>query len=135
MSFKELIGHKIEKVYQGIDDNNVLFEVSTGVYKYYLYETVAECCNSVYIQSINGVKNLINGTVNDVIEKDSYNIEEESGTRCYIFWTIVTDKGYCDIEIRNDYEYYEYYEYYGDIEFAGNQVETSKGFKELLEDF
>ncbi len=121
--FSSLIGQKIVAL---IMPNNQELHFVTENGRVFAFCTEADCCNFVWFEHLNGVTFLLNGVVqsseaknwNELGEDDSGNYLEQG------FWTIKTNKGDFDIEVRNAHN-----GYYGGIvvpmleyEFNGNMI-------------
>jgi hypothetical protein len=141
--FKDLIGKRINGVFVGNENWSLVFRTTDG--KFYRYDTRNDCCNSVWVNHITGVDCVGKGDSFDIIkgalvidtedkgwgenrsdDEDGYEVIQDG------FWTIKTDRGYIDIEVRNSHNGY----YGGDIEFQENEgVSDIDNFKQVLEDF
>lgn len=120
----DLIGHQINQLFISDDNELIVFNTTSG--KKIAYSTQNDCCNTVWFNHITGVKTVLGegnlfelmqgATVLDVEQKDwTPSTTELEGTDVCEegFWTIKTDKGYLDIEVRNDSNGY----YGGRVEF------------------
>jgi len=129
-NFESLISKKIESLYQNDSKETLIFKTSDG---YFIkYNTCNECCNSVWFSSINGLDSLIGGTVNKVICKGWNDLEGndyEVLESC--FWTISTEKGFFDIEVRNSHNGY----YGGYVECSEITTNINHDYKILTKDY
>jgi hypothetical protein len=101
---EQLIGCKILKVQ--LDDAKVYlnFVTDTGDVTYSCY---GDCCSESWINHVNGVSELLGGTVQDVDEVDFFgllNVEPEATRQEFdsvLFHRIKTEKGWSTFEFRN----------------------------------
>ena len=145
--FKELIGKRINGIFLGNDRWTLAFRDTEG--RWYRFDTSNDCCNSVYVNHINGVDCVRkNGDIFDVMrgalvlgaedkgwgENHSWS-EADGGEYGEViqdgFWTIATDRGYIDIEVRNDHNGY----YGGSFDASGSGVEDVEDLEEVTNDF
>ena len=118
-TFNNLIGKRINGIL--INDARTSFAFRTIEGKLLSYYTAGECCNIVYINHMTGVSvvgdgntfDLLRGAlvldaedkrwvkvVSDEESYDSYEVIEDG------FFTIKTDRGYIDLEVRNEHNGY-----------------------------
>ena len=114
--FKDLIGRRINGMFLGNDGWTLAFRTTDG--QWFRYDTDNDCCNSVWVNHVTGV-NIIGEANNsfDIIRgalvvsaedkgwgenrsDDEYEVVQDG------FWTIRTDRGYIDIEVRNSHNGY-----------------------------
>lgn len=97
-------------VYISANKTLICFETDIdGFPMFNIFITSAACCNEVWIEHINGIKNLRNQKITEVISKTEDIGEDEKGNYLEkILYTFITKKGYFDIELRNSHN-----EYYG----------------------
>lgn len=119
MLFIDLIGKRINGVYLAREGWTLVFRTTDGEYHRYDTENDCcnsenDCCNSVWVNHMTGIEtcvgegnsfDLIRGAlvVNELDKGWTGNQEDSEGGE-YIddgFWTIQTDRGYIDIEVRN----------------------------------
>jgi hypothetical protein len=114
--FKNLIGKRINGVFLNDSKDRLAFRTIGGdVFTYY---TCGDCCNTVYINHMSGLDivgkdntfDLLRGvlvlgaedkewiTRSDI--EDAYEVIEDG------FFTIKTDRGYIDLEVRNEHNGY-----------------------------
>ena len=114
--FKELIGKRINGIFVGNDKWALVFRDVTG--KFYRYDTSNDCCNTVWVNHLTGVEVVGQGDAFDLMrgalvtgaedkgwgenrsDEDDYEVVQDG------FWTIKTDRGYIDIEVRNSHNGY-----------------------------
>lgn len=124
-TFNVLRGERINGMLIGNDGWTLVIRTTGG--KYFRFDTENDCCNSVWFNHINGVEtvlgegnsfDLIRGAlVLDVEDKGwGENRDDEDGYEVVQdgFWTIRTDRGYIDIEVRNSHNGY----YGGSVSFV-----------------
>ena len=130
--FKVLVGKRINGLLIGNDAWSLVFRDISG--RYYRFDTENDCCNSVWFNHVNGVEtvlgegntfDLLRGAMVLAVEDKGWseNRSDEDGYEVIQdgFWTIRTDRGYIDIEVRNSHNGYyggsvSYEEELGDIE-------------------
>lgn len=140
--FKELIGKRINGLFLG--ESNWVFLIRTTDGEYHRFDTANDCCNSVWVNHITGVDcvgegdsfDLLRGAlVLDAEDKGwGDNREDEEGYEVVQdgFWTIKTDRGYIDIEVRNSHNGY----YGGSFTYNDNvDLENIEDLKQVKEDF
>lgn len=116
-TFKNLIGHRINGMFITKDHRILLFRTING--KIFEYNTSADCCNSVWINHLSGTNclgdhdnsfDLLKGALVTGAEDKGWteNRYNENGNEAVQdgFWTISTDRGYIDIEVRNSHNGY-----------------------------
>lgn len=134
---KELAGKRIVDIYLSPDKENITFKTTDKKKPVYHYVTIPDCCNHVYIHHITGIEALFDGIIANVLHKswmeDDIHEEEEDGNceseTCII--TLTTDKGRCDLEIRNDHNG----SYGGEVHYAPEFNEIPRMASLVLEDF
>jgi hypothetical protein len=141
--FKNLIGQRINGMFIDDDYRTILFRTVNG--KYFQFHTQNDCCNSVWINHISGVHcvgdsnnsfDLLRGAlVTDAEDKgwtpNRYDEDEHEAVQDG-FWTIHTDRGHIDLEVRNSHNGY----YGGSLEESNENEEMDpQHFKQLTEDF
>lgn len=129
--FKELKGCVIEEVHLSTDKTDLYFKV--GADKWLKYSADGDCCSSSWFENVD-VPSVGKIKVFEVLKRempqDSWGL---SGHECLAFygWSLVTDKGYLDIEMRNSSNGY----YGGSVCFAGElSPELDKKKKEEEEE-
>ena len=93
-AIKEIIGSTVLSL-QGlnVDSEQIIIETDNGTYKMYHDQ---DCCETVSVDDVVGELKL-GSKILDFIEKTNDG-ENDYGTFTWTFYTIVTDKGYCDIK-------------------------------------
>jgi hypothetical protein len=103
--FGELVGQTIKQISMNPEQTALEFLAESG--ERYCYMTAGCCCNDVWFNHISGIEAIVDGTVSGVEVKGWTDVEatrqevEEAG-----FWTIQTEKGRFDIEVRNSHNGY-----------------------------
>jgi hypothetical protein len=114
--FNVLVGKRINGLLLGNDAWTLVVRDVTG--QHYRFDTSNDCCNSVWFNHINGVDILGEGNSFDMLrgavvlavedkgwgenrdDEDGYEVVQDG------FWTLRTDRGYIDIEVRNSHNGY-----------------------------
>lgn len=139
--FSSLIGRRIVKMQTNDRKDLLAFYVTNPVDRFEslniqveVYATENDCCNEVWFNHISGVDIAGGAVVKDVIEKtwtpvDPTRQEVEEA----ILWTLKTDKGYIDIEVRNSHNGY----YGGDVckVEQPSHYDHQEMFTDVTEDF
>lgn len=97
INFSELVGKTIVKI-KGLEKNSdfIIFETSDG-YIYGMYHS-QECCESVYVEDVNGKAEDLLNTPLIIAEEKKGEIEDiDYGILRYTFYTLATKNGYVDI--------------------------------------
>lgn len=107
------------------------------------WDTENDCCNSVWFNHITGVNCVGEGNVFDLLRgalvvrtedkgwndnrdaEDGYEVIQDG------FWTIHTDRGYIDIEVRNSHNGY----YGGSVSFNDQEGVEKLELIEVTDDF
>jgi hypothetical protein len=116
-TFSNLVGKRINGVFVGNDNWALVFRDVNG--KFYRYDTSGDCCNNVWVNHITGVDvvgkgnefDLLRGALVIKAESKGWNDNRDGNEDGYevvqeAFWTIHTDRGYIDIEVRNSHNGY-----------------------------
>ena len=140
--FKVLVGKRINGLLIGNDNWTLVFRDING--KHYRFDTEKDCCNSVWFNHITGVETVLGeGNVFDVLRGATVlevedkgwgeNRDDEDGWEVIQdgFWTIRTDRGYIDIEVRNSHNGY----YGGSVSYAGDEVSNVEDLQPVTADF
>jgi hypothetical protein len=145
--FKDLIGKRINGVFLARDNWTVVFRTTEG--KYFRYDTANDCCNTVWVNHITGLDILGKGDSFDLMRgalvlggedkewtADREWTEADGGDYGDViqdgFYTLHTDRGYIDIEVRNDHNGY----YGGDFEYnEDSDLDKLEDFRQVTEDF
>jgi hypothetical protein len=131
--FNVLVGKRINGLLLGNDAWTLIVRDTTG--RHYRFDTQNDCCNQVWFNHINGLNILGDGNSFDILrgaevlaveakgwgenrdDEDGYEVVQDG------FWTLRTDRGYIDIEVRNSHNgYYGGHVYYNE-EDAMSDVE------------
>ncbi|HET8688280.1 MAG TPA: hypothetical protein VFM18_16850 [Methanosarcina sp.] len=142
--FDNLIGKRINAAFIGNDSWTLVFRTVEG--HFYRYDTRNDCCNSVWVNHIAGLDaigegednsfDLLRGALVLSAEDKGWtdNRYDESGCEAVQdgFYTIKTDRGYIDIEVRNSHN-----GYYGGSFDAADYPKLSEisDLREVREDF
>ena len=114
--FNVLVGKRINGLFLGNDAWTLVVRDATG--RHYRFDTANDCCNSVWFNHINGLDILGEGNSFDILRgavvlevEDKGWGENRDGEEGYDvvqdgFWTLRTDRGYIDIEVRNSHNGY-----------------------------
>ena len=115
--FKNLIGQRITGIFLGDDAWTLVFRTATGDYRRYV--TSNDCCNTVWVNHITGVDAVVgDGNSFDLLRgavvtggEDKEWTENRPGENEWEviqdgFYTLHTDRGYIDIEVRNSHNGY-----------------------------
>lgn len=139
--FKNLIGERINSILLNEDNNRLIVRTIHGQ-KFYYY-TSGDCCNTVWINHMTGVNVLGEGNTFDILrgalvvgaedkgwgenrsDDDEYDVIQNG------FFTLITDRGYIDFEVRNSHNGY----YGGSFEVDDNPDADPASFREVREDF
>ncbi len=139
--FRELIGKRINGIFVGNDKWTLAFRDTEG--KFYRFDTSNDCCNSVWVNHITGVECVGKGDVLDLMrgatvlgaedkgwsenrdDEDGYEVVQDG------FWTIRTDRGYIDIEVRNSHNGY----YGGSLDENDSGLGDVDDLTQVFEDF
>lgn len=127
-TFSNLIGKRINGILINGARDSFAFRTTEG--KLLSYYTAGECCNVVYINHMSGVNAVGDGNPFDLLrgalvlevedkqwvdvvntDEESYEVIEDG------FFTIKTDRGYIDLEVRNEHNGY-YGGHVGEIDGA-----------------
>ena len=139
--FKELIGKRINGIFLGNDRWTLAFRDTEG--RWYRFDTSNDCCNTVWVNHISGVDcvrrggdvfDLMRGALVTGAEDKGWG-ENRSDEEYEVvqdgFWTIRTDRGYIDIEVRNSHNGY----YGGSFDPSDEGVGNISDLEEVTDDF
>ena len=141
--FNVLVGKRINGLFIGDDAWAVVFRDING--RHYCFRTENDCCNTVWFNHVNGVETVLGeGNVFDILrgamvtaveskgwtddrtDEDGYDVIQDG------FWTIATDRGYIDLEVRNSHNGY----YGGSVVYdAESDLGTIEELREVTKDF
>lgn len=147
-TFSSLIGERINGVLLANESKTILFRTIEG--KYHRFDTHWDCCNTVWVNHFTGI-DCVGGNAFDIIrgalvlgcedkewtDNRAWRPEDGGDYGDVIqdgFYTIKTDRGYIDLEVRNEHNGY----YGGTImenEDLDWQFEDLEDMRELKEDF
>jgi hypothetical protein len=135
--FKDLLNKTINEVYIGEDKTYLKFVTSEGEFSYYAY---GDCCSQSWFNHLDGLDRLIGQEVKQIVGKPSSEVlpEKDQDQVEMYGWTLITPKGYVDLEMRNDSNGY----YGGSVERIGAPDRSSRtmtppegGWELVKEDF
>ena len=115
--FDVLVGKRINGLFIGEDAWALVFRDING--RHYCFRTKNDCCNTVWFNHVNGVETVLGegnlfdilrgamvtaveskGWTDDRTDEDGWDVIQDG------FWTIATDRGYIDLEVRNSHNGY-----------------------------
>ena len=139
--FNVLVGKRINGLFIGDDDWALVFRDING--RHYCFRTENDCCNTVWFNHVNGVETVLGeGNLFDILRgamvtgvedkgwtedrADGYDVIQDA------FWTIKTDRGYLDLEVRNSHNGY----YGGSVKYdEESKIDAISGLRAVTEDF
>ena len=139
--FNVLVGKRINGLFIGDDDWALVFRDING--RHYCFRTENDCCNTVWFNHVNGVETVLGeGNLFDVlrgamvveVEDKGWTDDREDGYDVIqdAFWTIKTDRGYLDLEVRNSHNGY----YGGSVKYdEESKIDAIPGLRALTTDF
>ena len=139
--FNVLVGKRINGLFIGDDDWALVFRDING--RHYCFRTENDCCNQVWFNHVNGVETVLGeGNVFDFlrgamvtgVEDKGWTEDREDGYDVIqdAFWTIKTDRGYIDLEVRNSHNGY----YGGSVKYdEESKIDAISGLRAVTEDF
>lgn len=139
--FKNLIGERINSILLRDDRERIIFQTIEG--REYHYYTSGDCCNTVWINHMTGVDVLGEGNTFDLLrgalvvgaEDKGWGENRSEGDWDVVqdgFFTLKTDRGYIDFEVRNSHNGY----YGGNFDFDDSpEVEPDDVYVPVVEDF
>jgi hypothetical protein len=139
--FKNLIGERINSILLRDDRERIIFQTIEG--REYHYYTSGDCCNTVWINHMTGVDVLGEGNTFDLLrgalvtgaEDKGWGENRSEGDWDVVqdgFFTLKTDRGYIDFEVRNSHNGY----YGGNFDFDDSpEVEPDDVYVAVVEDF
>ena len=139
--FNVLVGKRINGLFIGEDAWALVFRDING--RHYCFRTKNDCCNTVWFNHVNGVETVLGeGNLFDILRgamvtgvedkgwtedrTDGYDVIQDG------FWTIATDRGYIDLEVRNSHN-----GYYGGTVVYDEKATLDKidGLQAVVKDF
>ena len=141
--FDVLVGKRINGLFIGDSAWALVFRDING--RHYCFRTENDCCNTVWFNHVNGVETVLGegnlfdilrgamvtaveskGWTDDRTDEDGYDVIQDG------FWTIATDRGYIDLEVRNSHNGY----YGGSVEYREeHNIGNIEDLREVTEDF
>jgi len=141
--FNVLVGKRINGLFIGDSAWALVFRDING--RHYCFRTENDCCNTVWFNHVNGVETVLGeGNVFDILrgamvtgveskgwtddrtDEDGYDVIQDG------FWTISTDRGYIDLEVRNSHNGY----YGGSVVYdEKSDLGTIEDLRPVTEDF
>jgi hypothetical protein len=139
--FNVLVGKRINGLFLGDDDWALVFRDINE--RYYCFRTENDCCNTVWFNHVNGVETVLGeGNLFDIlrgamvtgVEDKGWTEDREDGYDVIqdAFWTIKTDRGYLDLEVRNSHNGY----YGGSVKYdEESKIDAISGLRAVTADF
>lgn len=139
--FENLIGERINGIFLNESNDRLCIRTING--KEFYYYTSGECCNTVWINHMTGVDVVARSNSFDILrgalvtgaedkgwgenlcEDDGYDVVQDG------FFTLTTDRGYIDFEVRNSHNGY----YGGSFESDDSSTFEDSVFRSVTEDF
>ena len=139
--FNVLVGKRINGLFVGDDAWSLVFRDING--RHYCFRTKNDCCNTVWFNHVNGVETVLGeGNVFDILRgamvtgvedkgwtedrEDGYDVIQDG------FWTIATDRGYIDLEVRNSHNGY----YGGSVVYdEESKIDAISDLQAVVKDF
>ncbi len=139
--FKNLVGERINGILLNESNDRLIVRTING--QEFHYYTSGDCCNTVWINHMTGVNVLGEGNTFDILrgalvvgaedkgwgenrsDEDEYDVIQDG------FFTLITDRGYIDFEVRNNHNGY----YGGSFEVDEHPDADPASFREILDDF
>ena len=139
--FDVLVGKRINGLFIANDKWTLVFRDISG--RRYRFDTENDCCNSVWFNHVSGVNILGEGNSFDLLrgaevlaveakgwgdnrsDDDWHEVVQDA------FWTIRTNRGYIDLEVRNSHNGY----YGGSVSYSGTEVGELADLEQITEDF
>lgn len=142
--FKNLVGERINSILLNESNDRLIVRTING--REFHYYTSGDCCNTVWINHMTGVDVLGKGNTFDLLrgalvtgsedkgwgenhsdeDEDSWDVIQDG------FFTLKTDRGYIDFEVRNSHNGY----YGGSFEVDEYpDIDTDCVYREVREDF
>jgi hypothetical protein len=141
--FNVLVGKRINGLFIGDSAWALVFRDING--RHYCFRTENDCCNTVWFNHVNGVETVLGeGNVFDILrgamvtgveskgwtddrtDEDGWDVIQDG------FWTISTDRGYIDLEVRNSHNGY----YGGSVVYdEESDLGTIEDLRAVTEDF
>ena len=142
-TFNNLVGKRINGIFLGNDNWTLVIRTTDG--QWFRYDTEKDCCNSVWVNHMTGVGvagdnnsfDLLRGAL--VLETEDKGWGDNRDDADYEvvqdgFWTIRTDRGYIDIEVRNSHNGY-YGGSFNQVDTGNHPVSKVQDLRQVFEDF
>ena len=139
--FNVLVGKRINGLFLGDDAWALVFRDINQ--RYYCFRTENDCCNQVWFNHVNGVEtvlgegnlfDVLRGAMVTAVEDKGWTEDREDGYDVIQdgFWTIKTDRGYIDLEVRNSHNGY----YGGSVKYdEESKIDAISGLRAVTTDF
>ena len=139
--FNVLVGKRINGLFIGDDAWALVFRDING--RHYCFRTENDCCNTVWFNHVNGVEtvlgegnlfDILRGAMVTEVEDKGWTEDREDGYDVIqdAFWTIKTDRGYIDLEVRNSHNGY----YGGSVKYdEESKIDAIEGLRAVTTDF
>jgi hypothetical protein len=139
--FNVLVGKRINGLFIGDDAWALVFRDING--RHYCFRTKNDCCNTVWFNHVNGVETVLGeGNLFDIlrgamvtgVEDKGWSEDREDGYDVIQdgFWTIATDRGYIDLEVRNSHNGY----YGGSVVYdEESKIDAISDLQAVVKDF
>jgi hypothetical protein len=139
--FNVLVGKRINGLFIGDDAWSLVFRDING--RHYCFRTKNDCCNTVWFNHVNGVEtvlgegnlfDILRGAMVTAVEDKGWTEDREDGYDVIQdgFWTIATDRGYIDLEVRNSHNGY----YGGSVVYdEESKIDAISDLQAVVKDF
>ena len=139
--FNVLVGKRINGLFIGDDAWSLVFRDING--RHYCFRTKNDCCNTVWFNHVNGVEtvlgegnlfDILRGAMVTAVEDKGWTEDREDGYDVIQdgFWTISTDRGYIDLEVRNSHNGY----YGGSVVYdEESKIDAISDLQAVVKDF
>ena len=139
--FNVLVGKRINGLFIGDDAWALVFRDING--RHYCFRTKNDCCNTVWFNHVNGVEtvlgegnlfDILRGAMVTAVEDKGWTEDREDGYDVIQdgFWTIATDRGYIDLEVRNSHNGY----YGGSVVYdEESKIDAISDLQAVVKDF
>jgi hypothetical protein len=139
--FNVLVGKRINGLFIGEDAWALVFRDING--RHYCFRTKNDCCNTVWFNHVNGVEtvlgegnlfDILRGAMVTAVEDKGWTEDREDGYDVIQdgFWTIATDRGYIDLEVRNSHNGY----YGGSVVYdEESKIDAISDLQAVVKDF
>ena len=144
-TFNNLVGKRINGIFLGNDNWTLVVRTVDG--QWLRYDTSNDCCNSVWINHMTGVDvagdnnsfDLLRGALVLSAEDKEWTDNRDGSAEGHEviqdgFYTIKTDRGYIDIEVRNSHNGY-YGGSFNQVDTDNHPVSKIQDLRQVFEDF